>query len=171
LTDDSTYYWAGGQRIPLAASGEVLVDLGVVHDAGISDAVVQHIRDSGRRLTDTLTLLSADALPEELTRRGPSPSGVHPVFLATDGTLVAALPEVRVESHDPERLDQVRRMIDDDALSATIKSEGKGRMVLEPTSGRGADALSLANKLSEGVRLDVAQARFLRVIPRPDQAT
>jgi hypothetical protein len=168
LTDGSTYYWAGGRRIPLAASGEVLVDLAAVHDAGLSEADVQHIRDSGRRLTDSFTLLSADALPEELTRAEPGP-GVHPVFLATDGTLLAALPEVRVESQDPQRLHEVRKMIDDEGLPAIVTSEGKGRMVLEPKSHRGADALSLANKLSEGLRLDVAQARFLRVVPRPDR--
>ena len=170
MTDGSTYYWAGGRRIPLAASGQVLVDLAAVHDAGLSDAGVQHIRDAGRRLTDLYTLLSESALPEELTRTERAP-GVHPVFLATDGTLLATLPEVRVESQDPACLDQVRRMVDDEALPATVKSEGKGRMVLEPKSHRGADALSLANKLSEAVRLDVAQARFLRVVPRPDQVT
>lgn len=170
MTDGSTYYWAGGRKIPLAASGQVLVDLAAVHDAGLSEADVQHIRNSGRRLTDSFSLLAADALPEELTRTERAP-GVHPVFLATDGTLLAALPEVRVESQDPARLDQVRKMIDDEALPVTVKSEGKGRMVLEPKSHRGADALSLANKLSEGVRLDVAQARFLRVVQRPDQVT
>jgi hypothetical protein len=46
--------------------------------------------------------------------------------------------------------------------------------VLKPASGRGEEALELANHVSEQVNPDAAQARFLRIVPgsraSPDQS-
>jgi hypothetical protein len=86
-----------------------------------------------------------------------------PVFRAEDGSLVAVLPEVRVECADPAVLDAVVASLDD----TLVVDRSEERLVLAPGSGRGEDALALANTLAETFDLDVAQARFRRVVPRP----
>ena len=87
-----------------------------------------------------------------------------PVFRAEDGSLVAVLPEVRVESEKPEVLDAVAASL----TGAAVTERTDERLVITPESGRGEDALALANHLAESFDLDVSQARFRRVVPRPD---
>jgi len=88
---------------------------------------------------------------------------VHPVFRSEDGSRVVVLPEVRVEASDPEKLAELGRSL----TTARITQESADRLVIEPDSGRGADALALANTLAESADADLAQARFLRVVTRP----
>ncbi len=87
-----------------------------------------------------------------------------PVFEAEDGSLVAVLPEVRVESADPKVLDEVASSLD----GATVTDRTEERLTITPDSGLGDDALTLANHVAETFQVDVAQARFRRVVPRPD---
>ena len=84
-------------------------------------------------------------------------------FRAEDGSLITVLPEVRVECEDPAVLDAVSSSLRD----ARVTQRTDERLVIEPTSGRGEDALALANHLAESFDLEVAQARFRRIIPRP----
>jgi len=91
-------------------------------------------------------------------------AGEAPVYRAEDGSLVAVLPEVRVESEDPSVLEEVTSSLRD--ARVTLRTEE--RLVIVPDSGRGEDALALANRLAESFDLAVAQARFRRVVPRPD---
>jgi hypothetical protein len=85
-----------------------------------------------------------------------------PVYRAEDGSLLAVLPEVRVECADPEVLDQVAA-----SLEAATVERSEERLVIRPDSGRGEDALAIANHVHEAFHVDVAQARFRRVVPRP----
>jgi hypothetical protein len=85
-----------------------------------------------------------------------------PVFRAEDGSLVAVLPEVRVESTDPKVLDEVAA-----SVGAATVERSEERLVIRPDSGRGEDALAIANQVHEAFDVDVAQARFRRVVPRP----
>ena len=86
-----------------------------------------------------------------------------PVFRAEDGSLLAVLPEVRVECADPQVLDRVA----DSLEGATVAERSEERLVIRPDSGRGEDALAIANHVHEAYDVDVAQARFRRVVPRP----
>ena len=86
-----------------------------------------------------------------------------PVYEAEDGTMLAVLPEVRVECADPKVLDQVA----DSLEAATVSERSEERLVIRPDSGRGEDALAIANHVHEAYAVDVAQARFRRVVPRP----
>jgi hypothetical protein len=144
--------------VPLERSDEVVVD---VSEPGLSD-----LSSHGRALSGSLVLVpEADAVGA-LGEDCASMAGVHPVFRSEDGALVVVLPEVRVEAEDPEALSAVRRA----ATNAHLTGEDEGRLVLAPDSGRGEDALALANQLAESGDLaaDVIQARFLRIVPRPD---
>ncbi len=84
-------------------------------------------------------------------------------FRAEDGSLITVLPEIRVESGDPAVLDAVSSSLQD----ARVTRRTEERLVIEPASGRGEDALALANHLAESFDVEVAQARFRRVVPRP----
>ena len=90
-------------------------------------------------------------------------AGDAPVYEAEDGSTLAVLPEVRVECADPAVLDAVAASLS----GATVTDRSEERLVIRPDSGRGEDALALANHVHEAFDVDVAQARFRRVVPRP----
>jgi hypothetical protein len=82
------------------------------------------------------------------------------------GTLLVALPEVRVELPEAQRgqLDSMARV---GPIRSEVEDAGGGSVVMRPLSGRGADALQLANAVHERLHPELAQARFLRMIPSP----
>lgn len=154
---DGSYYWADGRKVPLDPTDQVVVDLGS-GSAG-SRASLESLRDKGTALSRSLVMVAradADELPAGGTPR------LQPVFRAEDGTLVAVLPEVRVEAA-PARLDEVVGLLS----GAHVTERTEERLVLVPDSGRGEDALRIANELAESGGLEVSQARFVRVVPRP----
>jgi hypothetical protein len=79
------------------------------------------------------------------------------------------LPEVRVEESSPERQQAVHRWLRQHARDVETVEDRGGRIVLRPTSGRGQDALALANDLTEQVGPEMAQPRFLRIVDRFDR--
>lgn len=156
------YYYAGGQRRGLTGCDLVAVDLDAV---GVQGKGLEELRSSGRPLTGAVVLVDGEAAARLLGDRLEEAPGVHPVYEA-EGALVVVLPEVRVEG-GVEALRQVERRTAD---RAGVDAE-EGRLVLRPRSGRGQEALDLANELAESAEedeLDLAQPRFLRITQRPD---
>ena len=167
MTTDA-YFWSHGEKIPLSGGNEIAVDLGAAAKAGLSPAQLEPTRQKGRELTSQLVLLDADELSESERERLESASAVHPVYRTDDETLVVVLPEVRVETSDPTKRKRLQDLVDRGPTDAVVEETKPGRLVLHPKSGRGADALELANQVVEQVHPDLAQARFLRVVRRPD---
>jgi hypothetical protein len=163
VAEGDTYYWAGGRRIPLAASSDVVIDLDSAAGAGLAAPQLDGLRAAGRSLTGSLLMVPGADAAATLGDGLGALSGVHPVYRSEDGSLVVVLPEVRVEASDPGALGAVRRSL----TTAHVVEETDDRLVLAPDSGRGADALALANELAESRSTDLAQARFVRVVPRP----
>ena len=157
------YYWAGGRKVPLTASSDVVVDLDSTAGAQASSSSLASLRDGGRRLSSSLVLVPRTEAVAALGDDGVSDRGVHPVFRSEDGSLVVVLPEVRVEGSDPETLAALGRSL----TTAHVTDQTAERLILAPDSGRGEDALALANTLAGSPGTDVVQARFLRVVPRP----
>jgi hypothetical protein len=160
MTDGARYYWAGGRRIPLLPSTDVVIDLDSEVARGSS---IGALRGKGRQLSPSLLLVPRAEADAALGGAAATARGVHPVYRTEDGSLVAVLPQVRVESGDPRTLDAVSASL----THAHVAERTDERLVLEPDSGRGDDALTLANELAETASPDVAQARFVRVVPRP----
>ena len=161
MREGDSYYWAGGRKVPLEATSEVAIDLDSAAATGLDVTALARLRGAGRILTRSLLLVSG---PEAADALGPGArAGVHPVFHSQDGSLVVVLPEVRVESADSRTLDEVGRSL----TTAHVKERTEERLVLEPDSGRGEDALALANSVAESHRTDVSQPRLLRVVDRP----
>jgi len=169
VTYSDSYYWAGGRRVKLRPSSDVVVDLTLAAQFGLKRSDVARIRDLGRKLTASTVILPEQDLPEAFKADASSARAILPVFLADDGTLIAVMPEVRVEAAEPNKLADLKRRIVQGKTSAIIKEQRPGRLVLEPASGRGEDALSLANVVFEEYHPDLAQARFRRVIAHPDR--
>lgn len=158
MASEDAYYWAGGQKVPLLPCDQVVIDL----DSGAAGAArpeLETLGRQGRQLLRSLVMVPKAAVQELL---GSSSAGVHPVFRTEDGTLLAVLPEVRVEA-PPGRLEEVGRSLTD----AHITERSEERLVLVPDSDRGEDALRIANELSERGGVEVSQARFIRVVARP----
>lgn len=157
------YYWAGGRKIALHASSDVVIDVTSAAGDQLAGSRLDSLREKGRSLTASLLLVAETDATAALGETSSSVAGVHPVYRSDDGALVVVLPEVRVESSDPGRLAALGSSV----TAANVKERSEERLVLEPVSGRGADALRLANSLAESQAAEVTSARFLRVVPRP----
>jgi hypothetical protein len=156
------YYYAGGQRRGLADSDLVAVDLDAVGD--LEEEVLEELRSSGRPLAGAVVLVDGETAARLLGDRLGEAPGVHPVYEA-EGALVVVLPEVRVEGGAG-----ALRRVEERASARAGVDASEGRLVLRPRSGRGQEALELANELAESAdedELDLAQARFLRITERP----
>jgi hypothetical protein len=79
-----------------------------------------------------------------------------------------ALPEVRVEESSSQRRRALLRWIREHGDVAQVVEDNGERIVLRPTSGQGADAITLANQLCEQIGPELAQARFVRVVEHFD---
>lgn len=163
-----TYYWAHGEKIPLDDAPQLAVDLPAATRASLWDGeLAKAAGDTGTQVTRELVLVPADTLSRKLRDQLEEAGAVQPVF-RSDDTLLVVLPEVRVETHDPATAAAVQSVADDWPADVEVEQPRPGRLVLRPASGRGKDALDLANRVAEEVRRATAQARFLHVVPDPD---
>lgn len=119
----------------------------------------------GQPLGGQWTLFERGSLPPDLLAELESRAAVQTVF-RHGGTLLVALPEVRVELPEAQRgqLDSMARV---GPIRSEVEDAGAGSVVMRPLSGRGVDALQLANAVHERLHPELAQARFLRMIPSP----
>jgi hypothetical protein len=123
------------------------------------------IHDAGTKLNRDVLLVQRAFVSGPQLEALEHAGAVHPVF--RHGTsLTVVLPEVRVEDPSPRRRQAVHQWLRKNADVAEIVHEQGDRIDLQPTSGRGADALDLANRLTEEVGPELAQARLLHIVER-----
>jgi hypothetical protein len=134
--------------------------------AAVAHAVREEVRQAAEPLRAGIRLVRREALSPGLEAVLKEAGVLQPVFRAQEAIMVA-LPEVRIEESRSTRKDRLEEWIKSHSEQALVRSQGQGRIVLEPVSGHGEDALAMANALTEEVEPEVAQARFLRVLPRP----
>ena len=165
--EPAAYYYAGGQKIELTPADDLLaVDERRLAGAGEVEGLV---KQAARPLTGGIALverkdLGARAAEVEATLR--RAGALQPVYRA-QGAVLVALPEVRVEESRPAKQGPLEEWLRSNEARAKVASRGDGRLVIEPASGYGGDALAIAGALSEQVGPEMAQPRFLRVTPRP----
>jgi len=162
------YYYASGHRVDLTlAETWLAIDTRQFKAARTSPRLQAALLKDAHPLRGELILVKRQALtPKQLdvlTRHG----AAHPVF-QSNGALLIALPEVRVEESSSQRLRALLRWIREHGDVAEIVEDGGEKIVLRPTSGRGADAITLANQLNEQIGPELAQPRFLRVVKHFD---
>jgi hypothetical protein len=166
MSDGDAYYWAGGDKVPLAADSRVAVDetrarAQDLWDGELADATAS----DGQAVRDGLVMLPADAVSAPLRERLDRAGALVPVYRSED-SIVMVLPEVRMETGSAAGTSDVRSAIGRIDSAASVQEPTPGRLIVTPSSGRGADALNIANRITEELRPDVAQARFLRITPQ-----
>jgi hypothetical protein len=160
------YYYAGGRRLPLTPDKEwLVVDAQHLHGE-VPEAVQAELRQVAQPLYDGMRLVHREALSPSTTHFLEEAEALYPVFRAA-GALVVALPEVRVEEHRPPQQERLREWLEQNPWAARISSQNTRGMVLTPVSGQGTDAVTLANRLTEEIAPEMAQANLLRIVPRP----
>jgi hypothetical protein len=158
------YYYAGGKRIPLELDPEhVAVDLGVVESREGKRPDPATV-EGAEELRSGLYLVERSALSADVRQRLDQEDALLPVFHYEDA-LVVILPEVRVEVAAGGET-EVHRFLEQADVPNEILADRGTRLVVRPDSGRGEDALRLANELQESVPVEMAQARFLRKVPK-----
>jgi hypothetical protein len=158
------YYYASGHPVDLTLDADWLaVDTRKLKAAGVSARLQAALLKDSRPLRGDLVLVKRQAIPakplDALTLQG----AVHPVFRA-EGAFLIALPEVRVEEPSTQRQRAVHRWVRQHGDEAELVEDNGEQMLLRPTSGRGTDAITLANHLTEQIGPEMAQARFVRVV-------
>lgn len=167
MTSPSLYYYAGGERIPLEVdAGHVAIDLQGAGRHGL-DASVEPLRSRMSVLPGgRVGVVPTDAVSPALRAALDQADALQPVY-RSGGARIVAYPEVRVhldEAGRAELLSAVKRS----GVLADVAGEGDGDIVLRPTSGRGTDAIALANYVYEKLRPEMSQPRFVRIVPRPE---
>ncbi len=159
-TRAATYYYAGGEKIELTPADDLFVV-----ESNDTRSIAGASQPVGRALTDGLRLVTKDELGDAVKGLGESKSK-YPVFRA-HGAIVVALPEVRVEESRKAHWAMLDKWLAEHGDDVTVVSRDDNRVVLKPVSGSGMDAVTIANDLAKDVGPEMAQARFIRVTPRP----
>jgi hypothetical protein len=160
------YYYAGGVKVPIELDGQrVCVDLGLAK-AGPALLRKWVKQAKPKPVQGQLALLDRSALPPAVLEALEAQSAVQPVFRHGETSLVA-LPEVRVETTREKRR-KLDTLVKNGPIPANIEDQGAERAVLRPLSGNGGDAVALANALHEALQPELAQARFVRIVAKPD---
>jgi len=152
------YYYADNKRISLQPADD-LVAFKAKPASGRKGAV-----PVGRELTGGLRLAAKGDLTP--AKRKLTSNSNYPVY-RSGGAIVVALPEVRVEESRRSYWTKLQKWLVEHGDVIEVVSSDDERVVLRPASGSGRDALSIANNLAETVHPEMAQARFIRVVPRP----
>jgi hypothetical protein len=162
---EASHYYAGGVKVPIEPDRQrVCVDLGLARSG--PTLLRKWLRQARPKpVQGQLALLDRSALPAGVLEALEAASAVQPVFRHGEASLVA-LPEVRVEATRAQRR-QLDTLVKNGPIPASIEDQGAGRALLRPLSGNGADAVALANALHEALQPELAQARFVRIVPRP----
>lgn len=161
------YYDVDGSRIRLDPADQLAVDLGAARTAKLPREVVSAIERDGRELRGGVVMLGVGDVSEEVAEALDEAGALQPVYGADDGALIVVLPEVRIEAADESQATDLRKWLRSANVDTEVVRDTGDRLVVRPTSGRGSDALDLANSIEEEVHPPIAQPRFLRVVPRP----
>lgn len=160
------YYYAGGRRITLTPDKEWLVIAAQHLPTEVPEAVQAELQQKAQALSADLHMVRRAALSPATIDFLQQADAMAPVFRAA-GALLVALPEVRVEEHRPVQQERLRAWLEHNPLAARISGQHTRGMVLTPVSGHGMDAVMLANRLTEEIAPEMAQAHFLRLVPQP----
>ena len=162
--DKTRYYYAGGERVRLQPDSRVAVDLARAGPPASPARSWARAYEGEAPLRGEIRLVDRGEIPDDVFAELDAQSAIHPVYTHGDATIVI-LPEVRVELDDGKL--RLSDLVDKYADAARI-TEGKyGQVTLLPMSGKGEDAMRLANEIYEKMQPKSAQARFLRVTARP----
>jgi hypothetical protein len=162
MTGQAPYYWAGGRRVVLEDDSRIAVDIAGAERARLWNGELATAAASGAPVSSGVVLVPGGDLSPALREELDSSGAGHPVYRSA-GQTVVVLPEVRVETSPDTTVADMRSAVA--GWDTAVDQSGSGRFVLTPASHRGADALALANHVTESIGPAAAQARFVRITP------
>jgi hypothetical protein len=160
-------YYAGDRKIELdRAEDYVAVDQKAAKSAGLEKQVATAGGDAPRQ-GGGVVLMQRSALSEKTLTALHDAGALQPVY-RRDPAVMVALPEVRVEFDTPEQRRAVTAdLADDSELPPSVSESTDIGLTVRPTSGDGADALKIANKIHESGHAAAASVRFIQFVPKP----
>ncbi len=164
----SESYYAGGRKVELDRDDSyVAVVEDAAEQAGLDAQVKTATRDSQRGGGGVL-LVDRSALDEKVLTSLRDAGALQPVY-RNDQAVMVALPEVRVEFDSAEEQQSVMdALAAKDAVPHKISQSTDYGMVVQPLSGKGEDALKLANDIQERAHPAAASVHFVQFVPRRD---
>ena len=165
MTLRDTYYYSEGRRIELTPVEEIVaLDIEVAHKERVGGKELKRLMKDGRQLRGSLYLIGRNKLTADMLHQIDEAGAQQPVFQHGD-TVIVVLPEVRAETL-PGKQELLFEILQDTETVPVEVVEASGRnLVLRPKSGRGIDALHLANQLYENAHMVMAHPRFIRLVP------
>lgn len=163
---DAYFYDDRGEAHSLEPSGRVALDLEIARNLGLGDELLERWRSDGIEVRHAIVIVEVDTVPEDAAAALDEASALFPVFEA-DGALIMVLPEIRVQSAGTQMTAKLQEYLDSSPIAAEVEQQSGERLVIRPATGRGWDALDLANLIEEALHPPMAQARFVRVARRP----
>jgi hypothetical protein len=162
-----SYYYAGGEKVELDPDRDwIAVDVDRLGKSKRDASLKKAMMTDSEPLRDSLYLVDRARLSESDLDRMEAEGATQLVYRHGNTRLVP-LPEVRVELKAENDTEVLQKCLKSHSCDAEIVKKRGGSMVLRPRSGRGSDALKIANVLQEEGSAQSAQARFLRMVPRP----
>ncbi len=156
------YYYASGQRVVLElATTHLALDLSATH--GAQRAALGH---AGRELSAHVVLFDSATAPQRQALAAAPGAVALPVF-KSGGTLLVALPEVRVEDDDTQALERVACWLADQPGQGRVTDSRSGRLTLQAGPALAHDSVALAREVVERCGVASASPRLLRVTPAP----
>ena len=170
--NEDLYYYSGGKRIALEFDTKhVAIDLDRIESTALREeieAVLEETEETGKttRLRRKLHLAYKKDVRQGLRTRLEKTGALQPVF-RHGRTLMVALPEVRIEVEKRKEGSSIEQMFGNEGPDVEIVNDQGNRLTIRPMTGSGLDALRLANEVEETTQPLMAQARFVRVVPKP----
>ena len=153
------YYYADGKQVRLSPDPDHLA-------VNLRRIDRERIKDLRGTVVGDVAIFPAAAVPKPLRDSFLDAGALLPVYRA-GGAQITVLPEVRVELSGKKQHPALQSAIRSSGIQASVEPMDDNSFVLRPQSESGGDALSLANFVHEHVRPRMAQARFLRIVPKP----
>lgn len=159
---DEYYYDAEGSQVTLKRDDDLAVEIDAATASGR-----EILEARGQPLRGDIVLIRSDLLPAAVADELDNAGAIHPVFRTDDRTRVIVLPEIRIEAANEAQLGEILKKLDAADIDSKVVRRSGATLVVQPSSGRGADALHLANEIHEQVHPPMVQARFVRLMRRP----
>ena len=160
------YYYAGGRKVELEADPEhIAVDQQAALQAGLDTEVIAS-RAGLPRAGSRFLLAQRSEVREDMLESLRKAGALQPVYRRNQAVIVA-LPEVRIELDNPNQRRAVMNALAKRRSQLAITDETDDRLVIRPTSGRGEDALEIANYIYERAHPAAASVRFVQLVPKP----
>lgn len=164
--DTHPYYYASGRKVELESADEfrAFESNKIRSGTKLSKEIDALVEDAGVHTYRNIVIVPTEAIPDRLSASLAKRDAFQPVYRHGE-TILVFLPEVRIEDDRPEYRKKIQSMLDEMAPDLKV-DQRTYRAKVVPKSGRGTDALDLANQIQEKISPDFVQARMLRVAPK-----